>query len=349
MNHASIFSGIGGAEVAASWIGWNNLFHCEINPFCRRVLDYWFPNSISYDDVTKTNFSEWRGKVDILTGGFPCQPFSLAGKRKGSDDDRYLWPHMLRAIREIQPTWIVAENVAGISSMVQSKRITKLGRTDHLFEENYIYREECDFTLNSICESLESAGYDVQPIIVPACAVGAPHRRDRIWFVANRSDARFKGLQQEGQNRVLSSGTIADTYSDRQGDGKNKQECFSWSQGETYNSCGSSLRITSNTQLRRRGQVYAKVQPSKSNGEKLDRIGSKRNASVKRKIAKNNGFKGFPKTQPIICGGNDGLPFNVDDLTIPKGKWRAESIKAYGNAWVPQVAYEIFKAIDCLR
>ena len=104
MNHASLFSGIGGAEVAASMMGWQNLFHCEIQEFPRKVLDYWFPNSISYEDITKTDFHQWHGKVDVLTGGFPCQPFSLAGRRKGADDNRYLWPQMLRAIRQIHPT-----------------------------------------------------------------------------------------------------------------------------------------------------------------------------------------------------------------------------------------------------
>lgn len=76
ITHASVFSGIGGPEVAAVMLGWENLFHCEINPFGRTVLDYWFPNSKSYEDITKTDFSEWRGRVNVLTGGFPCQPFS---------------------------------------------------------------------------------------------------------------------------------------------------------------------------------------------------------------------------------------------------------------------------------
>ena len=145
MNHASLFSGIGGAEVAASMMGWQNLFHCEIQEFPRKVLDYWFPNSISYEDITKTDFHQWHGKVDVLTGGFPCQPFSLAGRRKGADDNRYLWPQMLRAIRQIHPTWVVGENVAGIKTMVESSQVTQMGRTDDLFEENHIYREESRF------------------------------------------------------------------------------------------------------------------------------------------------------------------------------------------------------------
>lgn len=154
MTHASIFSGIGGAELAAAWMGWTNLFHCEIQDFPRQVLDYWFPDSISYGDITRTNFEQWNGKVDVLTGGFPCQPFSLAGQRRGADDNRYLWPEMLRAIREINPTWVVGENVIGIKTMVESCEEIKVGRTDDLFEENYIYREESWFTLEKSARNL---------------------------------------------------------------------------------------------------------------------------------------------------------------------------------------------------
>ena len=85
MNHASLFSGIGGPEIAAAMLGWDNVFHCEINDFGRKILEYWFPNSQSYEDIKTTNFKQWRGKVDVLTGGFPCQPFSYAGQRRGAD------------------------------------------------------------------------------------------------------------------------------------------------------------------------------------------------------------------------------------------------------------------------
>lgn len=207
--HASLFSGIGGAELAASWIGWTNVFHCEIQEFQRKVLEYWFPNSISYEDITKTDFTEWRGRIDVLTGGFPCQPFSVAGKRKGAEDNRYLWGEMLRAIRQIQPTWVVGENVNGILSMVQPCNAVKVGRTDDLFEENYIYRTEQQFTIDVICEDLEHAGYSVQPIVIPACAVGAPHRRDRVWIIAHRTDTGIEDLQQGWQNGISEFGVVA--------------------------------------------------------------------------------------------------------------------------------------------
>lgn len=165
--HGSLFSGIGGPEIAAEIMGWKNMFHCEINPFGRKILDYWFPNSKSYEDITKTNFTEWRGKINVLTGGFPCQPFSCAGQRKGAEDDRYLWPEMLRAIREIQPDWVVGENVAGILSMVQPGSETALGREESLFGEvdrkRILHRQE--YVVETVCNDLEREGYFVQPVL----------------------------------------------------------------------------------------------------------------------------------------------------------------------------------------
>ena len=166
--HGSLFSGIGGPEIAAEEMGWKNMFHCEINPFGRKILDYWFPNSKSYEDITKTNFTEWRGKINVLTGGFPCQPFSCAGQRKGAEDDRYLWPEMLRAIREIQPDWVVGENVAGILSMVQPGSETALGREESLFGEvdrkRILHRQE--YVVETVCNDLEREGYFVQPVVI---------------------------------------------------------------------------------------------------------------------------------------------------------------------------------------
>ena len=335
MNHASLFSGIGGAEVAASMMGWQNLFHCEIQEFPRKVLQYWFPNSESYEDITKTDFTKWHGKVDVLTGGFPCQPFSLAGRRKGADDNRYLWPHMLRTIREIQPTWVVGENVAGIKTMVESCQVAKLGRSDDIFEENHIYREESKFTLDKICQDLEEAGYSVQPLVIPACAVGAPHRRDRVWIVAHRADARAETMQQGRQDGVLAARPSADS----QCNGSHEVHQDHQSQfpdGARTNSLGGQ-RSSPHSKCNRWSQKYndngffeepqqGECQPSGADSPQ-------------------SRWRNFP-TQSPVCRGNDGIPFDVDSLTISFPKWRQESIKAYGNAWVPQVAYEIFRAIE---
>lgn len=162
MTHASLFSGIGAAEIAASWMGWENLFHVEINPFCRRVLEYHFPNSQSFTDVTTTDFRPFRGKLGVLSGGFPCQPYSGAGLRLGTDDERHLWPEMLRAVRESAPLYVVGENVRGL--------VTWCGGL--VFDE--------------VCADLESEGYDVVPFLLPAAGVGAVHERYRVFIVARK-------------------------------------------------------------------------------------------------------------------------------------------------------------------
>lgn len=226
MTHASLFSGIGGLDYAAALLGWINIFDCEIDAFCRKVLEYHFPNSVHYGDITKQIFKEWRGKIDVLSGGFPCQPFSLAGQRKGADDNRYLWPQMLRVIREIRPTWVVGENVAGILTMVQPGAEVEVGGHASLFGEDYrkrvLHRQE--YVIETICRDLEREGYAVQPLLIPACAVGAPHRRDRIWFIAHRTNAGVEAMQFTGQNGIYAVGTSSNADGDR------------------YTSCGTSCR-----------------------------------------------------------------------------------------------------------
>jgi DNA (cytosine-5)-methyltransferase 1 len=160
MKHGSLFSGIGGFDLAAEWMGWENVFHCEWNPFGQKVLHHYWPQAIQYHDITQTDFTIHRGRIDILTGGFPCQPYSMAGKRLGKEDERHLWPEMLRAIREIAPRYVVGENVLGLTN----------------WNGGLVFDE--------VHTDLESAGYEVQAVVIPAAAVNAPHGRDRVWFVA---------------------------------------------------------------------------------------------------------------------------------------------------------------------
>ena len=248
VTHGSLFSGIGGFDLAAQWMGWKNVFHVERDPFCRKVLAHHFPESQSFDDVKTFDATPFRGRLRVLSGGFPCQPFSAAGKRAGTSDDRYLWPEMFRIIREARPTYVVAENVRGLLSW-----------NDGL-------------VLDTVCSDLEGEGYEVLPVVLPAASVNAPHRRDRIWIVATNTN----GKQLEPRNK----------------------------QGAPA------------------GATYAKVRAQPFDGPK--------------------GWEKFPTVAPI-CGGNDGLSQRLDGITFPK--WRRESIKAYGNAIVPQVAYQIFKAL----
>lgn len=366
--HGSLFSGIGGPEIAAEIMGWKNMFHCEINPFGRKILDYWFPNSKSYEDITKTDFTEWREKINVLTGGFPCQPFSVAGQRKGAEDNRYLWPEMLRAIREIQPDWVVGENVAGILSMVQPGSETALGREESLFgevdRERILHRQE--YVVETVCNDLEREGYSVQPVVIPACAVGAPHRRDRVFFIAHRADAGVKGMQRKWEDNILSGRTASDTNSHRWRDGKNQQVTIAERKGTanigTFREDGAS----SYSQCSGSGQIQQEIQSEQSNGHSFDSNGSKRNVAYSdsellqyRNSGRQEGRKSEKKpieppycpedwsrfpTQSPVCSRDDGISTRLDGIAF--SKWRQESIKAYGNAIVPQVMYEIFQAIQ---
>lgn len=376
--HGSLFSGIGGPEIAAEIMGWKNMFHCEINPFGRKILDYWFPNSKSYEDITKTDFTEWREKINVLTGGFPCQPFSVAGQRKGAEDNRYLWPEMLRAIREIQPDWVVGENVAGILSMVQPGSGTALGREESLFGEvdrkRILHRQE--YVVETVCNDLEREGYSVQPVVIPACAVGAPHRRDRVFFIAHRADAGVKGMQRKWEDNILSGRTASDTNSHRWRDGKNRQVTIAERKGTadigTFREDGTS----SYSQCSGSGQIQQEIQSEQSNGHSFDSNGGEWDApyssseglstlrfptSIEKKKWENEDgcsvqpagnvrrasfaerWKNFP-TQSPVCSRDDGISTRLDGIAF--SKWRQESIKAYGNAIVPQVMYEIFQAIQ---
>lgn len=189
MTHASLCTGIGACELAATWMEWKNLFSCEIDEFCNKVLKHHYPKATHYGNIFEQDFREWRGRVDVLTAVFPCQPFSCAGKRNGAEDDRYLWPEVLRVINEVRPTWFVGENVGGILSMVLPGEEIKVGSYTDVCGENYTFYEKRQrYVIEQIRLDLESIGYSVQPVVIPACAVGAPHRRDRVWFIATDAD-----------------------------------------------------------------------------------------------------------------------------------------------------------------
>ena len=263
MRHGSLFSGIGGFDLASEWMGWENVFHCEWNEFGQKVLNYYWPKAITYNDITKTDFSIHRGEIDIITGGFPCQPYSMAGKRKGKEDSRHLWPQMLRAIREIQPTWVVGENVLGLVN----------------WDGGLVFHE--------VQVELEAQGYEVQPYVLPAASVNAPHLRNRVFFVA------YKKTFINSNNKRRSPGSKQIQSKDG--------EISEWN-------------------------YYSK--PCNSN------FGDKKNI---------RGWDNFPTVSPI-CSRNDGLSDRLDGITF--SKWRNESIKAGGNAIVPQVVHQIFKSIQ---
>ncbi len=339
MKHGSLFSGIGGFDLAAEWMGWENIFNCEWEEFPRKVLKHHFPNAKQYGDIKEFNASTYAGRIDILTGGFPCQPYSTAGKRKGKEDERHLWPEMLRVIRECSPRWIVGENVRGLVNW----------NGGLVFEE--------------VCADLEAHGYSVQPFILPACAVNAPHRRDRVWFIAHANDdgtqrtprpdaseSRGERIQERDEvqqpeesdsvRRAIADANKRSAGSPRtggkaQGNGSenNDEQGGGRKQAKQRIRRGDVLRNTPDTDNER-------LQRSK---ERRGFKGSKPNRDKQPSRHIRTKWENFP-TEPPLCGGDDGIPKELDGITFPK--WRRESIKAYGNAIVPQVALRIFEAIQ---
>jgi DNA (cytosine-5)-methyltransferase 1 len=296
MNHGSLFSGIGGFDLAAHWMGWNNIFHCEWNEFGQKVLKYHFPKSISYGDIAKTDFTIHRGAIDLISGGFPCQPYSSAGKRLGKEDERHLWPEMCRAIGEIAPRWVVGENVRGLTN----------------WNGGVVFDE--------VCADLENLGYQVAPYLIPACATNAPHKRERIWFVAYSESNGNRGELQR-----LEKKDVDEWKSKKYGENHNEFR----NDGEEWNASNAKSE-----------------QGQRSKFEFNENCKSKQGEfrGVNRPIDdRPNDWSEFPIEFPV-CGRNDGIPAGLDGITFPK--WRNESIKAYGNAICPQVALQIFKTIQ---
>jgi DNA-cytosine methyltransferase len=186
LNHLSLFSGYGGIDIATHLVGMETVAFCEREPACQELLQKRWPGVPIIDDIRNVTREELTklgiGAIDVISGGFPCQPFSHAGKREGTSDDRYLWPEMRRVIEECRPTWVIGENVRGLVSMAQSDWEFVLG--DEGFTE-----EEAQTVLDSIRQDFEDMGYRSQPILIPACAVGASHERFRIFIVGALGDS----------------------------------------------------------------------------------------------------------------------------------------------------------------
>lgn len=267
ITHGSLFSGIGGFDLAAETVGFENIFSCEIDDYCDKLLKQNFPNVKRYKDIYEFDAREYNGRIDIVSGGFPCQPFSVAGKRQGANDDRHLWPQMLRVIAEINPRWVVAENVPGLLTI----------------SDGMVF-EQC-------CLDLEAEGYKVQAFIIPAISKNAPHRRDRLWIIANSNSSRLQETRPELEaTRITRNDTRIIANSN--GDGDIRFELQS-------------------------GVISEFRQRWACDEENCNPDWSAHWYEVATKF----------------CRVDDGVPNRVD------------RIKALGNAIVPQVAIEIFKAI----
>ena len=314
ITHYDLFAGIGGFSLALEEVfneaKINHIF-CEWEHFPSAVLKKHWPNGIFYGDIAdliadtdskrhKSSVAETeaarrsnlcsRARRDenetltILTGGFPCQPFSHAGRRKGTADNRYQWPNMFRVIQNVKPDWVTAENVRGLATWNDG------------------------MVLEQVCTDLESEDYKVQPFIIPACAVNAPHRRDRIWIIANRTNSRAKSLQK----REINPDDNAANASSERLRGRGLQRCQ-----------GREWQVAENE--RQRTEVWSQNQGRSRRDWDQD----------------------WREVAASTCNArmDDGLPRKVDGISYSFAKWRNESIKAYGNAIVPQVSMEIFRAI----
>lgn len=350
LTHIGLFEGIGGFSLAARAAGWETLAWCEIDPFCRAVLSYHFPEAEALSDIKTTDFTKYANKIDVLTGGFPCQPYSLAGKRLGTEDNRHLWPEMLRAIREIAPRWVVGENVYGIVNW------------------------NGGLVFNEVQADLEYEGYEVQAYLLPACSVDAPHQRYRVWFVAYRANAGTQSMRRQRENATHGPEAIAYALCAQREWTIRRMEPITFDGGDRTiaDATFQGLHIGVRPEWRSNWEPFTTfkrcepigVYPAGRIGFTPDPNSSGRIQSDQRtgtKLQSNRAlpdWRGFPTQQPI-CSRNDGFPTGLVRIAVrsrkgrrfiserqAKARLRREAIKACGNAIVPQVFYQIAKAIN---
>lgn len=288
INHLDLFSGIGGFALAAKWAGFQTVALCEKDLFCQQVLRRHWPEVICYDDVKTLKYIV-PGGVDLITAGFPCQPFSVAGKKKGINDDRYLWPDTFRIIRETEAPWILLENVPGILSH-----------------------------LDAILEDLENEGYEWQAYLIPASGVGAPHKRERLWIIANRHSIRCNDGSNHRKKRYLHVNweqyvtTLQSEWSQ-----------FIPQSWKTFNAEDwLGFASDANSEQCHQGKEHQETESERSE-----------RSQFARKTGIDPATFGWEKDQPPIPGVDDGIPNRVDRN------------KSLGNAIVPQVALPFMKII----
>lgn len=315
MWHIDLFSGIGGFALAAEMV-WDNVRHTfvEYDPFCQEVLKKHWPEADLHGDIRKFVADAKKGRREgrqvsirkrrsleasgdserpyIITGGFPCQPFSAAGLRKGTADDRYLWPVMLECITLYRPRWVIAENVAGLATWNEG------------------------LVLETVCTDLEKEGYEVQPFVIPATAVGAPHRRDRVWIVAH---AEFDGWGQ-GRRNALNPHAERSRSEDLQ----NHRDAIRSSPRRRDRDVADSKT------KRLQGKRNEALEPQQKSDDKLS------HGRDRSRTGKTDWQRNWTEIAATLCRVDDGVPRRLD---------RSPRLKALGNAIVPQVAAEIMFAI----
>ena len=303
LTHLSLFSGIGGLDLAAEWAGFRTVGQCEWADYPRKVLEKHWPGMPRWRDIrtlTKESFHEQTGleSITVLSGGFPCQPFSTAGKRRGKEDDRYLWPEMLRVIQEIRPRWVVGENVAGIVTLA----------------------------LDTVLSDLEGIGYACQAVIVPACAVDAPHRRDRCAILAHRmcngsqtGFANSPGGQERLTDKSFHGGSALANH-ERIGLWENSDQSYSYQKRDDKTPEQGRW-----PELRTAGCGGCDV-PNSDSALQPNTLQAWRRGG-------GPGHIGWWPTEPNVGRVAHGVPHRVDRL------------RCLGNAVVPQWGYPFFRAI----
>ena len=290
----SLFSGIGGLDLAFEWAGGEVLAMCEIEPYCRKVLHKHWPDVPLFEDIRELKGTDV-GAVDVIYGGFPCQPFSVAGKQKGQDDNRYLWPEFSRLVGEIKPNWVVAENVPGILRLAA----------------------------DDVCGDLERQGYSVGIWDFEAAAVGASHRRERIFFVAHAG----RSLRQRSQE----AGDFREPPETRNADATQRS-------GSAYVSDTDSVRRDM------RGFEGQGMERKESAFNQAD-TGCEAPANPISSRCTREQPSRLSETHAIISGCGRWEPEPGVDRMVNGLPHRVDRLRALGNAVVPQQVYPIFRAI----
>ena len=313
--HLDLFSGIGGFALAAGWAGYNTIGFCEIEDYPRRVLSKRFSGVPIHGDIRELDGSVYRG-VSLITGGYPCQPFSAAGKRGGASDDRHLWPQMLRVIKQARPVFVVAENVAG--------HIT-LG-------------------LDEVLADLESEGYTGRAIVVPACAVNAPHRRDRVWIIARSlAHSEQQGLQghveQQTESSDAPSGCSTDTTVADSGSGRRQGGELQAGRNEP-GLCGTDVGHADSKRRRMWNPVRQDAEDAGQSSRSTQHGTGKFIGRLGGAVDGLSSGLDFPRRW-----GDGSWEDGVPRVTVG-AKNRTQRLKALGNAIVPQVAYELIRHLE---
>lgn len=325
LTHIDLFSGIGGFALACQWAGIETVAFCERDKHCQQVLKKHWPDVPCYDDVKTFNGEDY-ARAFILTGGCPCQPFSQAGKRKGTNDERHLWPEMLRIIQTVKPTWVIAENVRGILTI------------------------EGGMVFEQVCADLEGEGYEVQPFIIPACAVNAPHRRDRVWFIAHSKSIGQRGCAGK-QCRVEHGRRIQPEK--REGDKlRGEGQRCDCNASDATGQRSEKLQQQTNTENQKENGTGVDNRFERQGGndtdteiKRLEGGDTKGDGCSGRRLTEYSWDTSWLEVATELCGVDDGLPVELDGFKLSRAGHRVERLKALGNAIVPQVAYQIIRGI----